>query len=119
MHTSKTSGWELQKRYLRLKLSSDRCRDYPDEDYDSLVAPLAFRRDAGIIRRFLTFCIFKRHQHLETDTRKYRYPGSRQNPLFRRTYQREKAIPVPQTFYFLHPAACVSGRFMECWLDRI
>jgi hypothetical protein len=59
----------------------------------------------GIFGRFLTFCIFRRHQvgigteHLKNDIRECFYPGKRRRPdtrrrkpLFRRTYQREKAI---------------------------
>jgi hypothetical protein len=66
---------------------SQRNRDYPGKDYDSLattlheflryaivetiltkiahdslVTALALLRDAGIFRRFLTFCIFRQHQ---------------------------------------------------------
>jgi hypothetical protein len=43
--------------------------------YDSLVTTLAFLRDADIFGRFLTFCIFRRHQvgfgteHLKNDIR--------------------------------------------------
>jgi hypothetical protein len=54
------------------------------------------------------------------------YPGkrmrpdtSRRRPLFRRTYQREKSISVPQPLHFLHPAASASSRFFGCWWERM
>jgi hypothetical protein len=89
-----------------------RCQDYPDKDYDSLVTALAFFRHAGIFGRFLTFCIFIRHQfgfrteHLKNDIRECCYPGKRTRPdtsrpvgRFRRTYQREKAVSVSCSTY--------------------
>jgi hypothetical protein len=112
--------------------------DYPDKYYDSLVTALAFRGDGGIFSRFLTFCIFRRHQvgfgteHLKKDFRKYRYPGKRMRPdttrrklRLRRTYERKKAVSVPQSFHFLHPVVSVnthvsaSGGFFGCWWERI
>jgi hypothetical protein len=107
-------------------------RDYPDKDYDSLVTVLAFLRDADIFRRFLTFHIFRRHQagfgtdHLKSGIRVRCYPGKRMRPdttrlvcLFRRTYQSETAVSVPQAFHFLHPAASASGRLFSCWWEQI
>jgi hypothetical protein len=77
------------------------------------------------------YCICRRHQsgfgteHLKNDIRECCYPGKRTRPdtarpvcLFRRTYQREKAVSVSQTFHFLHPAARASSRFFSCWRDR-
>jgi hypothetical protein len=97
------------------------------KDYDSLVNAPAFLQDTGIVGSFLPFYIIIRRQaglgteHLKNDIRKYRYPGkrtrpdtTRRKPLFRRTYQREKAVSVPQTFHFLHPAARASGRLFRC-----
>jgi hypothetical protein len=119
----------------------ERRRDYPDKDYDSLVTThafiralvttLAFVEDAGIFGRFLTLCSFGRHQawfgteHLKNDIRECRYAGKRTRPdttirkaLFGRTYQREKAISVPHTFHFMHPATSAFGRFFSRWWDR-
>jgi hypothetical protein len=80
--------------------------------------------------------IFRRHQagfgtqHLKNAIRECCYPGkrmrpdaTRRKPFFRRTYQREKAVSkavsVPQTIHFLHPAADASGLFSRCWWDQI
>jgi hypothetical protein len=108
-----------------------RYRDYPDKDYDSLVIALAFLRDASIFGRFLTFRIFRRNQvgfrtkHLQNDIRECCYPGkrmrldtTRRKPLFRRTRKIENVVSASQTFPFLHPAACASGRFVSCWWGR-
>jgi hypothetical protein len=78
--------------------------------------------------RLPTFCIFRWHQfgfgteHLKNDNRKCRYTGkrmrpdtTRRKPLFRRTYQRENAVTVPQPFHFLHPAASAFIRVFSCW----
>jgi hypothetical protein len=88
--------------------------------------PAYVSSDADILRCFLTSCIFRRHQagfgteHLKNDIRECCYPGkrtrpdtTRQKPIFRRTYQRAKAVSVPQTFYFLHPAASAFSRFFR------
>jgi hypothetical protein len=102
-----------------------RCRDY-----DSLVTALLLLRDTGIFGRFLPSRIFRRQQagfateHLKNDIRECCYLSKRtrpdttmREPLFRRTYQREKTVPVPQTFYFMYPAARASSRFFSCWWD--
>jgi hypothetical protein len=109
-----------------------RYRDYPDTRLRSHVTALAFLENAGIFGHFLFICIFGRHQagfgteDIKNDIRKYSISGKRMRPdtsrrkhLFRRTYQREKAISVSQTFHFPHPAASASGRFFSCWRDLI
>jgi hypothetical protein len=114
----------------RGSISSGYCCRFPDKGYNSLVAAFAFVRDAGIYVRFLTFCICRWHQagfgaeHIKNGIRKCCCQGKRTRPdttrrkaLFGRTYHREKAVSVPLTFHFLHPAARASSRFIVCWWD--
>jgi hypothetical protein len=98
---------------------------------EKAVSVLAFLWDASNFGRFLASRNFRRHQagfgteHFKNDIRECCYPGKRMRPdatrsvcLFRRTYKGEKAVPVPQAFHFLHPAARASGRVLSCWWGR-
>jgi hypothetical protein len=104
-------------------------RDSPDKDYDSLVNtqpryhcwPLPYLLYLSSEDAKLGF----RTEYLKNDIRECRYPGkpmrpdtTRRKALFRGTYQREKAVSIPQTFQFLHPATRASGRVFSCWWDR-
>jgi hypothetical protein len=64
--------------------SGCRYRDYPDKDYNSLVTAIASRWGAGIFGRYCTFHILREsHQaglgteHLKNDIRECCYPGKR------------------------------------------